>query len=204
MLEQISLRIRQLHHALGEARSSDDSLIHVERVNEPGRNELRVDFSGGASDAELANSVSLLIANIACLKDYLKNWCNARHAPFHGDTLINSNRDVAIIHDLWNRDKHAALNRSRSNLFPVLGPIQRVASLSVGKIGSAAGMFFNFDTCRLEKIGDGKIEFVLNAEIFDDAGQRVGELMQVSERAVDAWTKMFREAGVPIEAPATP
>lgn len=203
MLEQIFLRIRQLHHALGEARSVDDSWINVERINEPGCVELRVDFSGGASDAELANSVSLLIANIACLKDYLRVWCNARDVPFHGDTLINTNRAVAIIHDLWNRDKHGTLNRSRSHLFPVLGQIQRVASLSAGP-GGTVGMAFNLHTGRPEKIGNGKIEYRLHVEIFDDAGQRIGELMEISERAVNAWTEMIREAGVPIEAPTVP
>ena len=37
------------------------------------------------------------------------------------DQLIDSNRDVAIIHDLRNLDKHAELNRpSRSGLSPRL------------------------------------------------------------------------------------
>ena len=49
----------------------------------------------------------MLLNNIACLKDHLKSWCKKNNKPFAGDQLINSNRDVAIIHDLWNLDKHA-------------------------------------------------------------------------------------------------
>jgi hypothetical protein len=77
------------------------------------------DFTKVEKPATTANRVSTLVNNIACLKDYLKAWCKKNGRPFTGDQLIDGNRDVAIIHDLWNLDKHAELNRpSRSGLSP--------------------------------------------------------------------------------------
>src|SRR5260221_1547863 len=80
-----------------------------------------VDFTEGTDRATAANRISMLVNNIACLKDHLKAWCKKNGKPFTGDQLIDSNRDVAIIHDLWNLDKHAELNRpSRSVISPRL------------------------------------------------------------------------------------
>ena len=130
MQASFDLRIRQLHEALGQMRNDDLSDVNPDvRANAKGF-YIGCDFSGGATDAELANIVSLCIANIACLKDHLKAWCKANGTIFHGDTLIDSNRDVAIIHDLWNRDKHFVLRQSRSGLFPELRDVIRAARLS--------------------------------------------------------------------------
>src|SRR5205823_4226020 len=80
-----------------------------------------IDFTMGTDRATAANRVSLLLNNIACLKDHLKLWCKKNGKPFTGEQLIGGNRDAAIIHDLWNLDKHAELNRpSRSGLSPRL------------------------------------------------------------------------------------
>ena len=68
-----------------------------------------------------ANRVSLLLNNIACLKDHLKSWCKKNGKPFTGDQLMDSNRDAAIIHDLWNLDKHGGPSHdSKSGLSPRL------------------------------------------------------------------------------------
>src|SRR5216684_78939 len=95
-------------------------------------------FQKGADTATAANRASQLMANIACLKDHLKAWCNRNGKPFAGDTLIDSNRDVAIVHDLWNLDKHAELNRpSRSGLSPRFRePARSSLVLKVGADGS--------------------------------------------------------------------
>jgi len=68
-----------------------------------------MDFTKVTDDATAANRVSLLLNNIACLKDHLHVWCKKNGKPFTGDNLIDQNNDVGIIHDLWNLDKHAEL-----------------------------------------------------------------------------------------------
>ena len=57
--------------------------------------------------------------------------------PFHGNALITSNKAVALVHDLWNIDKHAELNSPpRSGHKPKLTELQTALTVSAG---SAAG-----------------------------------------------------------------
>ena len=100
MQAKLDLRIRQLHEAMGQARTSELSAAQP-RAGIVGKTfYVGVDFSDSVSDAELANIVSLCVANIASLKDHLKAWCKAHSKPFQGDTLIDTNRSVGLIHDL--------------------------------------------------------------------------------------------------------
>ncbi len=157
------------------------------------------DFSGGASDAELANDASLCIANIACLKDHLKAWCKANGKPFDGDVLIDSNLDVAIIHDLWNRDKHYELKWSRSKLYPEVRNIIRAAQLStLAQAGSWVTITVDHQTGRLKTQGDGKVELVIDADVVDFSSTRVGSLLETAERTVAAWEQALTAAGVNI------
>jgi hypothetical protein len=199
MLAELDLRIRQLHEAMSDVRTADLSTIEIQTVASEGRFYRVVDFSGGASDAELANIVSLFLTNIACLKDHLNVWCRSRNLPPPGDALINSNIDVAIIHDLWNRDKHFDLNRSRSHLFPKLQNNSRDLVMStMGQVGSMVVMSLDPQTGQLVTQGDGKAELVVDADIIDSSGAHVGLLSEVAERAVAAWEVALTASGIPV------
>ena len=196
MQAKLDLRIRQLHEAMGRVRTADLAAVqpraglvgHVYYVG--------VDFSDGVTDAELANIVSLFVANIACLKDHLKAWCKAHNKPFHGDTLIDSNRDVGIIHDLWNRDKHFHLKQSRTGSFPEIHNISRAARLSTqAQAGSWVAMTLA-PTGQLRTHGDGKVELVVDADVVDSTGARLGDLIEIAERAITEWEKALVAAGV--------
>ncbi len=197
MQAKLDLRIRQLHDAMDQVRTADLSSIQP-RVGVVGNTfYMNVDFSGGVSDTELANVVSLVLANIACLKDHLKAWCKEKHALFHGDALIDSNREVAIIHDLWNRDKHFDLKQSRSGLFPELRNISRKASLTTrAQAGSWVAMTLDPRTGQLKTHGDGKVELVIDADVVNSTGARVGGLTEIAERAVVGWETTLAAAGV--------
>src|SRR5258708_7892605 len=116
----IEQKLAQLYAALGEMLVTE-KLSSIKPTSKRVGNEFitSIDFTMGTDRATAANRVSLLLNNIACLKDHLKSWCKKNGKRFTGDQLIDSNRDVAIIHDLWNLDKHAELDRpSRSGLSP--------------------------------------------------------------------------------------
>ena len=199
MQAKLDLRIRQLHEAMGQMRTEDLSDVRPDIRANAKFFYVGCDFSGGASDAELANIVSLCIANIACLKDHLKAWCKADGKPFQGDALIDSNQDVAIIHDLWNRDKHCDLEKSRSKLFPEVRNVIRAARLTTqSQAGSWVAMTMDPRTGQLKTHGDGKVELVIDAEVFDSTGARVGDLTKIAERAVAAWEQALIAAGVSI------
>ncbi|HEX4005111.1 MAG TPA: hypothetical protein VHX60_02950 [Acidobacteriaceae bacterium] len=117
----IDQKIAQLYAALSEMHITDE-LASIEPVTRQvgERYVSTFDLNAAADQATSANRVTVLLNNIACLKDYLKVWCKRDGKTFTGDTLINGNKDVAIIHDLWNTDKHAEVSGSRSGLFPQL------------------------------------------------------------------------------------
>jgi hypothetical protein len=197
MQAKLDLRIRQLHEAMGQARSSDLSTIQPRTGVVGSSYYVSVDFSDGISDAELANVVSLFVANIACLKDHLKAWCKAHSKPFQGDALIDSNRDVGLIHDLWNRDKHYDLNKSRTGLFPEIRSISRSARLTTQAMaGSRIAMTLDPRSGQLKTHGDGKVELVIDADVVDANGARISDLLEIAERAVGAWEAALAAAGV--------
>lgn len=100
MQNKLHLRLRRLHEALGQVRTSEFEGPSPRTGMVGNTFFYELNFSDGISDAAMANCLSLLIANIASLKDHLKSWCQTNSRQFDGDALINSNQDVAIIHDL--------------------------------------------------------------------------------------------------------
>jgi hypothetical protein len=129
----IEQKLEQLYAALAEMRITDKlASMRPTRVDSGGRFAATFDFTKIEKPATAANRISTLVSNIASLKDHLHSWCRKTGKPETGDLLINSNRDVAIIHDLWNLDKHAELNRpSRSELSPRLQPARTTLEFKV-------------------------------------------------------------------------
>ncbi|WP_457442413.1 hypothetical protein [Roseateles sp. P5_E4] len=203
---EMNLKLRQLHAALDEAHIKDLSGLNFKRGEAPipyaeGAEAFYLDVNLGATDAQLANAVDSLLNNIARLKDHLKSVCNSTGAQFEGDNLINGNRDVAIIHDLWNLGKHAELNSSRSGLFPTLRGLQRVISAISGMGG--AGIEFSFGPTDVGSIvvPNGATAAVeIFAEVVDQNGQVIDLLMPIAWRAVAAWEVELAKAGIPLPA----
>ena len=105
--------------AFGQLAESDFAKIVVKRQEGAFQQSIFVSFSEGASQSELQNAVTLLVANIASLKDHLKKWCRRNSSPFDAERFLNSSREAAIVHDLWNSDKHGGLDRApRSGVTP--------------------------------------------------------------------------------------
>ena len=159
-----------------------------------------IDFTAGTDRATAANRVSMLLNNIACLKDYLKSWCKENGKPFTGDELIDSNRDVAIVHDLWNLGKHAVLNRSRSGLFPRLlqdahttltikGGCDVPPMVTIPLLGGGATQ------------AQGEVSLRIVSTVVDKDGKQLGDLEPISLRAVAAWEAEFVKAGMTLIPP---
>jgi len=157
-----------------------------------------VDFSGGVSRATAANRVSTLIGNIACLKDYLRAWCKANGKPFRGEELIDGNINVAIIHDLWNLDKHAGHDRSsRSNLFPRFSDApQTVLAIKSDSTTGPASVTISFGSGVVQK--QGNVTLQISAEVIDKNGNILGKLESIAEKAVSAWEEEFKSLGMKV------
>jgi hypothetical protein len=200
MIDTLDRKIRQMHAALAGLATDDLSAIQPQITSEDGYVYTKADFNRNSDPIALANAASLLIANIASIKDHLKLWCKKQNMPFQGDALINSNVAVALVHDLWNTDKHAELNTPpRSGHKPRLKDLKTVLSISAGA-AAGGGAFFSMDP-RTGKVttgtsGGGTVQLALNAKIVDDVGNVLGDFTQTCAQAVEAWSDALSTAGV--------
>ena len=200
MIDVLDRKIRQMHAALAGLATDDLSTIKPQLGEADGCYYTKVDFNQDSDAIALANAASLLIANIASMKDHLKFWCNKQNVEFHGDTLINSNQAVALIHDLWNIDKHAELKKPpRSGHTPKLQGLRKNLSLSTGTT-AGDGAFFSMDP-HTGKIttgtsGGGSVQLALVAQIVDENGNVLGDFSSICTQAVDEWAKALSSVGV--------
>jgi len=202
MLDVLDRKLRQMHAAIAGLGNSDLSTVQPQITHGDGYVYTTVDFNQNSDPIALANAASLLVANIASLKDHLKGWCKKQGVPFHGDTLINTNKSVALIHDLWNIDKHAELNSSpRSGTTPKLQGIKTALAVSAGTEAGASA-FFSMDPLTGKVTtgtsGSGTVQLVLAAQITDELGGNLGDFTQVCTEAAEAWSMTLRSAGVPL------
>lgn len=200
MLDLLNQKLRRMYAALAGLSSDDLSVIQPKITQGFGYCYTEVDFNQHSDEIDLANSAFLLVTNIASLKDHLKVWCKKQGVAFQGDALINSNRAVALIHDLWNIDKHAELNSPpRSGIKPKLQNIRTALTISTGtSAGSEA--FFSMDPhtgkVTTGSSGGGAVQLALVAQIADEANNVIADFTQTCSEAIDAWSATFQAAGV--------
>jgi hypothetical protein len=187
----IEQKLKQMYAALGGMELTDKLPTIKPQVKRIGNQDVKVfDLNQAADGATAANQVSLLLNNIACLKDHLKDWCNKNGKAFTGEDLINNNKDVAIIHDLWNLDKHAELNRrSRSGLSP------RLQSPPVAAI-VPKGFSFVLDFKMVDDRLKSQANLRIAAIVVDEHGNSLGSLEDIALRAVTAWEAELVRTGV--------
>lgn len=199
---ELDRKLRQMHAALLSVASEDMSSVQPRIVATDKHVFVSLDFNENSDEIALHNAASLLIANLASLKDYLKVWCKRTGYPFKGDALINSNRAAALIHDLWNTDRHAELSSPpRSGHRPKLGKVQTAMRLSTG-VSAGSGAMFTMDP-RTGKImtqtsGGGKVQIVLDTQILDEHNNVIADFAQTCEDSVKAWSTELVAAGVSV------
>ena len=202
MLDTLDRKLRQMHAALDAIATKDVSGIKPQMESTATYVSMQVDFNANSDPIKLANASTLLIANIASLKDHLKAWCKLKGCLFNGDALINSNNAVALIHDLWNVDKHAELtSKPRSGYVPELRDIRQALVVSAGAEANS-GAFYSMDP-RTGQVtsgasGSGSIKISLTAQVVDNEGNVLGELSSLCIEAIAAWEKEFVAVGVPL------
>ena len=203
MIDLLDLKIRQMHEALGELKDSDLSSIKPELLSTHQGFYCNVDFSQGNTDAGLANVASLLITNIACMKDHLKAWCTKNNKIFEGDILIGSDKNVALVHDLWIIDKHAELRASRSGHRPRIQGLCQMLSFSTGPSLGSSGMFTidpRTGEVKTQTQGSASVKLVITGQVVDEIGNLLGDFAAICEKATVAWEEALNRAGVVIPA----
>jgi hypothetical protein len=174
-----------------------------------GGGSFSLDFSKVADTPTAANRASQLTANIACLKDHFNVWCAKQNKPLTGDKLIDSNREVAIVHDLWNLDKHGKVDRSRSKLYPRLAEPPSGSVVLKAEMRTPRPRFQLFIPIHGGPVGprmrlhDGASLRIV-ASVVDKDGNALGDLENICEKAVAAWEAEFKKAGLDFDARRKP
>jgi len=197
MLE-INKRLKRIHKSLYNL--DEDVLLAKpnKTINKDGF--FFIDFSQEKNAEDLEIAVYSVIHNIASIKDHLKEYCNKNSKIFKGDNLINSNSDVAIVHDLWNIDKHAKLNQlSRSGKIPKLIKLSQNLKLSTG-VGKNSSVEISFDPKTgkqsMKTTGDASATLNIDAEIIDENNNLLGNLSSICNNAISSWENELKNVGV--------
>lgn len=196
MTNTLDRKIQKIHAALGVMVSDHLTTANVKpQITKTDTGFLfEMNFNQAASEIELENAATLLITNIASIKDHFKVWCENNNVPFKGDELINHNLDVAIIHDLWNIDKHAKLRQPRSGFLPILQELHRGMTLSAQ---STVDIPVNFSGQDSEVTTDGSFQFIITGQVVDENGEIRGDFTDICTKAIDSWLDLLKSSGVP-------
>jgi hypothetical protein len=193
--DRLITRVKQAIAALAQSSSDDFTKLRIVQTITPNLNSIKIDPNEGIPREDLYNEISLLLTAIGSMKDHFNALCKAKGIPPYGDDIIDNNRDVAIVHDLWNVDKHYELSKKpRSGIVPELRDVSRVMMISASGENAVSGMSFNPATGKMEVYGD--TQLVLSAMIFDEAGSFVADFRATCEKAIDVWVGEFGKMGV--------
>jgi hypothetical protein len=194
--DELSLRIQRIYAAIGACREFDLGRLRPTVISTKRFHAVFQDFSGGQSEAELANAAFSLIQNIASLKDHLKAWARRSGKDSSKvDRAFTESLPLQIVQDLFDREKHTGDRRDGvySGRSPRLSSIHREMRLTTQpRKGSSVTLTMEADGTR-RTFGDGMACAVITADVSDKYGKRMGDLFEIELQAVQAWEKLLVE-----------
>ncbi len=204
-LDTLNLKMRQLYASVGRL-VVDPNSVEPTIISGPAGFAWLVNWA--ADEADLANVVTLTLANLGNLKDALIKYCAQNNIACDAEAVVNTNFDVAVLFDAWQLDKHAERDHKlRVRHFPRTPPIGipqiptvKRAMRMVAPAGGMVCMTMDPVTGRMVFGGDGSANVVIDGEVKDDQGQVLGEFVEMVERAVVVWDHAYRAAGVNLPA----
>jgi hypothetical protein len=197
-MDDIHQRIRRLYAAIGENVETDMNQLPARIVQTEKIIGVIQDFRGHDSTEQLANTLHNLIALVASLEYHLRRWAHHNgHDPDVVSKAFQNSQPLQVVHDLWNVEKHGALQsgRDRSGLAPKLGEVHRVLQLRTQpKAGSSVIMTMGRSGAPVIR-GDGSASAVVTADVYDSNGNCIGEAHEFLFQAVDSCETLLRTFG---------
>ena len=192
-------RVQRLYAAIGATEETDISKFMPKVINDGSRVGFYQDWSGGRSDAELANTAHILIYNIANLKDVLKKWAVRKGKDkTEVDNAFKSSQALKIIKDLSNNDRHGYDPKKRGNSGK--SPrVDRITSIMRMTTKPQKGSFVSLTLNRQgvpQIAGSGTAEVIITGDILDRAGNKIGDLHETALEAVKIWESVLGDFGV--------
>lgn len=192
-------RIRRLHAALGRVVQRDLTKFPA-RIHVDDRCVALVqDFSGGATEAELSDTLHSLIHNIASFHDHLQKW-GGRHGVSEESVhnFLRESSDFCVVRDLWNNDKHGypPRNDGWSRKAPRLLGARCMCRLATRAEKNSAVRMTLGRSGRPITSGDGSSSVIITGEVVDKNGSGLGEAYDFIERSLRVCEAALRRFGV--------
>jgi hypothetical protein len=195
MNDDIELRVRRIYAAIDSLSEEwRPGALRVKRFVSPKSYGIWVDFNGGTSDEELANSVHTAIHNIANLRDHLRKWARRSKADVDiVNAAFDGSEALLIMMDLSNNDKHGYPPRDGglSGRAPYVGRVFR--AMVLGGAGSSASFMVSLKDFSIS--GHGHRSLVTEAEVFDKDDKRIDDLAKLMDAAVAVWEDVLIQLG---------
>lgn len=201
MNDELSRRIKRIYAAIDETVTLNPQEFRpTVRQRDEGDYEAVVSFRGDATDEQLENDVNNAIHAVAHFKDHLKRWAREKGKDSAAvERTINGSRDLQVVIDLSNRDKHGPPRGNeigRSGLRPSLVNFSRGLTLQAEgkgrrKEGSVVITMFG----EVEGVDFDGTWVETSADIIDASGTKVGDAASVARAGVRAWEALLAEYG---------
>lgn len=199
MDDAISQRISRIYAAIGAIEEADPQKLKATVIQTEKVYAVFQDFRSGYSDVDLSNQAHTVIHNIANLRDNLRRWAaNNGHDKNKVDTAVNNSFELQVIQDLSNNDKHGYPPRDGglSKKSPKLIEINRVMRLQTQATkGSMVAMTLGRGGIP-QFHGDGTAKAVVTGDVVDSVNGRVGDLYEITIKAVEAWEGLLADFGL--------
>jgi hypothetical protein len=196
-IDDLILRLRRIYAAIGETIDTDISKYPATVQQNDRMTSMWQDFRGGLSHEQLLNLAFSLAYNVFILRDHLLNWASGR--PGGREQVLDffkTSMPLKIVADLCNADKHGyPPDRPWTDLVPSLGEVTRPLQITA-KPGAGWFMYTVGADGRPRTYGEGEAKVVLSADVLDKDGNRIGDLVELVEKAVTDWEKLLVELGI--------
>jgi hypothetical protein len=192
-MTDIYRRLGRLYAALGETIESDLTKFPATVIKTPTSCAIYQDFRGGRTDEQIENLLQSLIANIASLEGYLRQWAKkSGRGVCHVADAFNGSLDLRIIKDLWNAEKHPGVHHQGgySRKGPKLINVNGVNQLKVGPGKGWAAMTLGAGGVPV-KHGTGTSEVLFTGDVVDEHGNNLGELHVIADRGIQVWENLI-------------
>jgi len=202
-MEELRDRIRRIYAAIGETVERELSrFLPTVSVSDHAVFFFQ-DFTGGLTEAQIANAAFAAIHALAHFPDHLRRWARSNGRPAEEvEGHVASSPELAIIIDLSNRDKHGPpRDGGRSGKAPAVRNLRRAFSLSAGpEVGAVAQVVF---TCSGPVLhGSGSAAVIITGEIVASDGTSLGDLNLLLSEGLGQWEQLLAGWGVPTQGAA--
>lgn len=191
--------VQRLYAAIGAIEETDISKFMPKVISNGNRVGFYQDWSGGRTDAVLANTAHILIYNIANLKDLLKKWAvRSCKDKTKVDDAFKSSQALKIIKDLSNNDRHGYDPKKRGNSGK--SPrVDRITSIMQMTTKPEKGSFVSLTLNRQgvpQIAGSGTAKVLITGDILDKDGNKIGDLYKTELEAIRVWENVLDDFGV--------